>query len=282
MGYFDALRVRGATQVIDTSGQEVLHVDNMHALTQAVGYLKFTAAPYERIFLRGQSKLHASLSPSLYRGISTAAGQTKRHGRLNRAIEIFRKSCPIFDGFPEYAHEPLLQHYGVKTTWLDIVDNIWIALWFSVYEVFVEGRHSEFIHFDVRQPKDDNLFGYLLLVAAAEDRKSPAMKGLMRGRESEVIDLRIASPSIFLRPHSQHGLLFRLRGTDAGREMDYSQAVRGVIRYNLKDCIDWLGAGNTVGVRGLFPPPYFDTGYGILLSAPHEDFSVGCIHHVGA
>lgn len=282
MGHFDKLTVRGAEYVKDSSGLEVLHVSNPHALSQAVGYMKFTAKPYERIFLRGQANLYPTLPPSLYRGISSESGQNKRHKRLSDAIEVFRESCPIFNKFPGYAHEPLLQHYGIKTTWVDIVDNVWVGLWFSIYQAFAEGKNSEFLHFDVRTPTVDAPFGYLLLLAASEDRRSSPMKGMMRGRETEVIDLRIAAPSIFLRPHAQHGLLLRAKGTRDGRILDYSNAVRGIIRYNLNEAIEWLGSGNMVGVRGLFPPPYFDGGYRILLSAPHKDFSVGSIHHVGA
>lgn len=282
MAGFKTLSIRGAEFLTEPGGADVLHVDNPHALTQAVGYLKFTAKPYERIYLRGQSHLHSALSPSLYRGISSEFSQSKQHSRLNAALKVFRESSPIFGKFPDYAHEPLLQHYGIKTTWIDVVDNVWVALWFSAFQAFSEGKNSEFIHFDRRVNAADNPYGYILLLGASQDRRISPVKGMIKGSKAEVIDLRIAAPSIFLRPHAQHGLLFRSKATSDGRTLDYSNAVKGIIRYNLKDAIDWLGAGNMVGVRGLFPPPYFDGGYRILLAAPHEIYSVGSIQHVGA
>lgn len=282
MGSFSRISIRGAKYVTDSIGIDVLHVENPHALSQALGYLKFTAEPHERIYLRGQESLYPTLSPSLYRGISNVHAQGKRHMRFKKAIDNFRSNCQILETFPHYAHEPLLQHYGIKTTWIDIVDNVWVGLWFSIYKAFSVGRNSEFLHFDIRKPTTDAQFGYLLLLVASEDRSRGTLKGMMLGRETEVIDLRIAAPSIFLRPHAQHGLLLRARGTEIGRITDYSTAIRGIIRYNLTDAIEWLGSGNMVGVRGLFPPPYFDSGYQLLLSAPHSDFPVGNIHHIGA
>lgn len=282
MTRFQKITIRGSEYIQDPSGQDVLHVSNPHALIQAVGYLKFIAEPYERIFLRGQSKLYDTLAPTLYRGISTDAAQGRRHKALKSAIEVFKSSCSIFDSFPKHAHEALLQHYGIRTNWIDVVDNIWIALWFSVYKAVSAGRNNEFLHFDLRVASDDDEFGYVLLLSSKDDRRSKTRKGMILSSDSEVIDLRIAAPSVFLRPHAQHGLLFRSRGARNGRILNYSDAVHGIIRYRLKDAIEWLGAGNMVGVRSLFPPPYYDPGYQLLLSAPHTDYSVGTIHHVGA
>ena len=268
MASLEKVTIRGAEYIQESNGQGVLHVSNPHALVQAVGYLKFRAEPYERIFLRGQSKLYDTLGPTLYRGITSDAAQSKRHKALNAAIEIFRENCSIFASFPEYAHEALLQHYGIKTTWIDIVDNVWVALWFSAYQAFSEGKNGEYLHFDLRVPSETEEFGYILLLSAADDRRSKTRKGMLLSNHSEVIDLRIAAPSIFLRPHSQHGLLLRAKGTRGGRVLDYSNLIRGIVRYRLKDAIDWLGSGNMVGIRGLFPPPYFDPGYRLFVVCP--------------
>ena len=152
----------------------------------------------------------------------------------------FRDSCQIFKKFPDHAHEPLLQHYGIKTTWIDIVDNIWVALWFSVFESFSAGENNEFVHLDMRKPSVDSPFGYLLLLVVSENRRLTPVRGMVKGTNTEVVDLRVAAPSVFLRPHAQHGLLLRVKGTNTGRELDYFSAVRGIIRYDLEDAIDWL------------------------------------------
>ena len=96
--------------------------------------------------------------------------------------------------------------------------------------------------------------------------------GLEVGENTEFIDLRVATPSVFVRPHSQHGVLFRPRGGPERRKTDYSSSVVGIIRASLKDAINW---------------PHYAKGYEILLkdlTEQEEDVGqmIGSIHHVGA
>lgn len=282
MGSFDKLTISGCQYVADDSGHNVFHVNSPHALMQAVGYLKHTAQPWERIFLRGQSQLYNTLSPTLYRGITSAKSQSKRHERLSKVILEFSSAGSLFNNVLDHAKEPLLQHYGIQTTWLDIVDNIWVALWFSLHKANFSGPDSQYIHFDQRNSSRDGDHGYVILIKTEDSRKEQVRQGIFKGKESEVIDLRIAAPSVFLRPHAQHGLLFRARGTEGGRLTDYSDLIAGIIRFPLDAGKSWLGAGAMHDVRGLFPPPYFDNGYQILLGVTLAERSLGVISHIGA
>lgn len=279
---FKKLTIAGCSYLKEESGHDVFHVDSPHALMQAVGYLKHTADPWERIFLRGQSRLYETLSPTLYRGIKNPMAQSRKHGRLSKVIAEFEAASPLFRKVPDYAREPLLQHYGIQTTWLDIVDNIWVALWFALNRAKISGPESQYMHFDPRAFTADDEFGYILLIRTEDSRKERTKKGFFKGQYTETIDLRISAPSVFLRPHAQHGLLFRSRGTEAGRLTDYSQAIAGIIRFSLDKGKSWLGSGIMHDVRGLFPPPFFDKGYEILLGVSLEERSVGLITHVGA
>ncbi|MET3355643.1 UNVERIFIED_ORG: hypothetical protein ABID33_003568 [Xanthobacter viscosus] len=281
MSRFGKLTIKGAEYVEDDSGEWVYHVQNPHALIQAAGYLKHIAEPYERVFYRGQSKLHGSLKPSLYRDIKDRKKEDKKHEKLNKIISTFNESASIFDNIPPYAVEPLLQHYGIKTSWIDLVDNIWVAIWFSVYQCHSFGKASQFIHFEQRSPKEGK-FGYILCVAVDENMNLSPRKGTIRGDHTELVDLRIAVPSVFLRPHAQHGLLFRDKGSNGSREIDYSKYIKGIVRYSLSDAISWLGKGIIHDVRALFPPPFYDNGYAILLGCKLSDNSLGCIQHIGA
>ena len=254
----------------------------MHALVQATGYIKYKADPWERIFFRGQNKIHESLRPSLYRGIQTENVQGSRHAWINQIVKQLSDSEGVFHNIPEYAHEPLLQHYGLKTTWLDLVDNIWVALWFAVNRSFSVGKYNEFLHFEERTPLFPEEYGYILLIRVDENKRAAPRKGMIVGKDTETIDLRVAVPSIFLRPHAQHGLLFRRRGNDSTRALDYISTVEGIIRFDLKKGLDWLGRGSMHSVRSLFPPPHFDHGYRILLNHDLSDKKHGCIHHICA
>ena len=185
-------------------------------------------------------------------------------------------------------HEPLLQHYGISTTWLDVIDNIWVALWFAVHDVRVWGRSGQYIHFDRREIAGPASFGYIYLLAGEEDLTMHPRKGFMLSRSTEVVDLRVAAPSIFLRPHAQHGLLIRPRGVkqpgprEFDRPLDYSNLIRGIIKFKVSSGVEWLGNGAVHSIRTLFPPPYYDHGYRLLLNADLKPERLGSIQHIGA
>jgi hypothetical protein len=146
------------------------------------------------------------------------------------------------------------------------------------------GKNNEYLHFERRIPSSTDLYAYVLLVATDITSRNKDKPGYYFGPNTELVDLRMAAPSVFLRPHSQHGLLFRQKGTPGnGRPLDYSGQIRGVVRVDLSKALDWIGDGKMVGIHSLFPPPYYDSGYQILLSCPIDTkLGIGCIAHVGA
>jgi len=210
--------------VDDDSKREVYHVSTAHALIQAAGYLKFVeGAKRQAVFFRGQRKLYGSLSPTLYRGISTQKAQSSRSNAISDACRLIARENAIFDQVPPEAHEALLQHYGLNTSWIDLVDNIWVALWFACHQAKAVGDYGQFLHFERRNPSDERFpFAYILLVATDLRPSAPFVPGLWRGPNTELIDLRVAAPSIFLRPHAQHGVLFRMRADNRMRPFDYT------------------------------------------------------------
>ncbi|MCO7527363.1 FRG domain-containing protein [Pseudomonas asiatica] len=281
------ISIAGTEWVSDEStGAEALHVKDPHALIKAAGYLKFTHAGVEKseaIYFRGERKIYESLSPTLFRGLHQSKAKEKKIIAVQSAIKNFQESCRIFQSFGHYAHEPLLQHYGVSTSWVDVVDNIWVALWFSCHQAKSSGDGGQYLHFEKRVPTSINDYAYILLIGADIERRNGQKPGYYFGKNTELVDLRMATPSVFLRPHAQHGLLFRCKGTDNERPGDYSKQIRGIVRVSLKDALDWLGEGKIVGTHSLFPPPFYDDGYRILLeSGVDVNKSIGSISMVGA
>jgi hypothetical protein len=267
-----------------TSGRHVFHVTTPHALTQAAGYLKFIHGPNHRqVFFRGQAKLYASLAPTLVRGITGQKAQANRITALREACGDLEKRNKILDGVPFEAREPLFQHYGLNTSWIDLVDNVWVALWFSCHTARAAGPLKQYIHFEQRNPNaDDSGFAYILLVATDSNPSDPFVPGFYRGDTTELIDLRVAVPSIFLRPHAQHGVLFRMRGDTVRRPVDYSSQISDIIRIDLRDALSWLGAGKMIDTHALFPPPFYDRGYAMLLDSGFVgNERVGTLHHIG-
>jgi hypothetical protein len=144
----------------------------------------------------------------------------------------------------------------------------------------MSGKPAKYLHFERRAPGPSK-YAYILLVAA--DYQQTGAPGLFKGPETELIDLRTAAPSIFLRPHAQHGVLFRKRGKGTVRPIDYADQVRGIIRIDLADALAWLGEAKTLSTHALFPPPYYDHGYKILLDGMFEGSElVGSVHIIGA
>ncbi len=270
------------------SGMDVYHVRNPHVLVQAAGYLKHVTAlgaPLA-VFYRGQTKLHPELRPSLYRGIKTHHARTKREGSLKAYLDRIGREKKVMRAVPVYAHEPLLQHYGIRTKWLDLVDNIWVALWFACHSAYVSGANKEYLHFERRavtqHPKEPE-YCYILLVKAGMKGMDHGRPGIYVGDDSELVDLRVAAPSIFIRPHAQHGLLMRRTKWSSPTDMNYTHLVAGVIRVELREALEWIGAGKLLTVHSLFPPPLYDFGFGHLLeNAPKGNGTIGSIQAIGA
>lgn len=279
------LRIAGCEYIecID-SNFAVFHVNSPHSLTQAAGYLKYIFGLYRQsIYFRGQSKLYSTLSPSLVRGIKSQKAQSDRIRALRNACSDITTQNRIFDGVPFESREALLQHYGLKTSWIDLVDNVWISLWFACHTAQSAGSLGQYLHFERRDPfSDKNPFAYILLIAADMHIADPFVPGYFKGETTELVDLRVSAPSIFLRPHAQHGVLFRLKGDNIGRPTDYASQIKGVIRIDLRDALLWLGDGKLTGTHTLFPPAYYDRGYQLLLDSGFKGSpAVGSIHHIG-
>lgn len=205
----------------------VLEVTTPFAFTQMCGYLRFSRRSQGEIYYRGQSAMHRGLVPSLLRNTD---GGKKRNQCLQKAARtriqelksfLASSGAAFLNGTPDYPREALLQHYFLRTRWVDILDNPWVALWFACHSPVV--RHSRYVTYVPRVPLDtpapsrsegDDLsssttvglmFGYafVLLLQPGPFACVPASPGLYHcGKKFQLIDLRIASPSLYLRPHS--------------------------------------------------------------------------------
>lgn len=138
----------------DESGHRVLHVWSPHVLVQAAGYLKHTLAAGSpcSVLFRGQGKLYDTLMPRLYRGVTSQKMKMERDEALQRYLDTVRSQGTVMKAVADRIWEPLLQHYGIRTKWLDLVDNVWVALWFACHNAVVTGECGEYLHFEQRIP----------------------------------------------------------------------------------------------------------------------------------
>ena len=274
--------------VIDKdSGLEVFDAPSSHALIQAAGYLKYTLAKTngQGVFFRGQTKLYPALSPTLLRNVKDGPPTVRRRKLLSDLLDEIKATKSAMRAVPPECHEPLLQHYGIRTTWLDVVDNIWIALWFACHNARAVGWPEEYLHFEKRIPshRGDEEYAYVMLLASAYTNPVAGQPGHYRDERTETMDLRIAVPSQFVRPHAQHGILVRRLSKNGLPVSDNRPLHVGTIRVRLAAALDWLGDASTLTSHSLFPPAYYDSGYRELLAGvTPTNKNLGSIHRIQA
>ncbi|MEE9392095.1 MAG: FRG domain-containing protein [Planctomycetota bacterium] len=269
----------------EASGSYVYHVTNSHLLMQAAGYLKHTLAKTAQcvVAFRGQVELFDSLTPTLYRELTTQSSKETADKAIGDYLARIADDKAVLRAVGPDVREPLLQHYGVRTRWLDLVDNIWVALWFGCYKARCSGPTAQFLHFEQRAVRSNKEFVYVVMLNVPASTQKRERPGFWSGGDTELVDLRVAAPSHFVRPHAQHGLLVRRARHNDHTRMDYSDLIVGVIRVSLFDALLWLGSGGLTSVHSLFPPATYDYGYGeLLLRAPAGAAAVGAIQQVGA
>jgi hypothetical protein len=212
----------------------------------------------------------------------------KRRAALEDFLDKLESEKKALRAVDAGCREALLQHYGIRTTWLDVVDNLWVALWFACHHAKALARGSEeYLHFEKRIPTQratpDADYAYVLLLESAFFTPVDGHPGHYRDDRSETIDLRVAAPSQFVRPHAQHGILVR-KLSKAGLPVGDCSALHvGTIRVELAAALDWLGSAATLTCHSLFPPAYYDYGYRELLEFVRPTrVDLGCIHRVQA
>lgn len=270
------------THIFDITQHEVpiFDISDYRALTQFIGYAKFLNTDYGDVYYRGEVHLHKTLLPSISRKTNCSKYEEALNTTINNAItdKKFSKTAKL-SGFkgkenPALIVEALLQHYGYSTHFVDLVDNHWIALWFGLNEFkkiknlseycFYQRRDINPIELATAKDPEEGIYQYMLLVAV-DNNAAPVERGIYVGNEIITIDLRSSLPSVFLRPHAQHGLVVRRNIHEPCASFDISSNVVGIVRLRIDNVISWIGSGKLLESTNLFPSPAYDYGYEILL-----------------
>jgi FRG domain len=281
-------------------GRQVLSVPDPNLLIQTVGWLKFRATGGEVLY-RGQNKLYEHAVASGFRAggpvalehvgrdlrnyIDTLAGRHcacssgpynwgQSHSCTEQILRGSPSSIALVRGTYRSAVEPLLQHYGLRTRWLDVVDNIWVALWFACHHQVTKG---EFAHHRRRSPdlEGPDAKAYITVIDTGP-LIGTGTPGYSIGKSTRLVDLRYAVPSVYLRPHAQHGLLIAPAKLEHGFN-NLDSRVTAELEISLRDALDWLGAGVMTSTFVLFPPATQDEGYRRLMKAVSPPFTLGDI-----
>jgi hypothetical protein len=149
-----------------------------------------------------------------------------------------------------------LQHYGIRTRWIDVVDNIWVALWFACHKFMRVNEHIHVVRRNVADGGEDFVYIVTVTMPGMMSERRPGFYTSDDG--TRVIDLRKAVPSFYLRPHAQHGLLVRPHKENGVLDL-------AALQIPLVRALEWLGSSVLLSPFGLYPPATVDGGYRRLL-----------------
>lgn len=196
------------------TGREHLYAEDPTVVARFVSEIKQLAVKkYQaRVFLRGQVRDYAGVVPSLFRNATD-------HSNVDRLLRAYDELCvqlPKLHGQGRFQRPKLgalLQHYGIRTPWLDLVDNLFVAGWF--------GSH---VRDDGKGPvwqRSEMEFGWIHLIATAR----------VNGSKLCVCDLRQEHHPLSVRPHAQHGVSVCL----PNRGPDLSSYLAATVRFPMSD-----------------------------------------------
>ena len=248
----------------------IFRIESYHTLVQFVGYAKYLNRTIGNVYLRGQHRIYPTLIPSIFRNITTNSGFSNRNIRISEFVNECSHKMTFISNLDKIVREPILQHYGIGTRWIDMVDNLWVAIWFGIHTWHTKIFEREYKNVIPRNDGPDE-YMFLHLICADGILEDLHVPGLYKGTHTYTVDLRKATPSIFLRPHAQHALLMRAKKLETVNDTDLSNYIVGIAKLKVKDCLEWIGINGLTSARSLFPPVNFDHGYGVLIEqTPHN------------
>ncbi len=181
--------------MMDKTGQH-MQMDDPIVLA---AFVAFCSGNRQRIFFRGAVKDYPNSFPSLFRDRKRPDEQCSPPERKRR----WRAYKSVIGQLPKQlmpnGHQSrwrrrnigaVLQHYGIKTPWLDVVTNIHTAVWFATHDI---------------ETQQTNRGGWI----------SVYVRGLTdEQRRLRINDLRDDQSSKHFRPHAQQGLGLAMQEDD--------------------------------------------------------------------
>lgn len=259
----------------------IYDVKTYHALNQILGHVKYNNRQYGKVYYRGECNLHNSLIPSLMRkGKNPHTLSAVLSSMVNGVLadKHMYSSLGLSSNNAKHIVEGVLQHYGIPTRNIDLVDNHWVALWMGLYKCSSYKSILKYYHYSKREVPmihmvenklidSADLYQYVLLVALpfAIPKEND---GVSHSKDFIEIDLRQALPSFFIRPHAQHGIVAKRKVEQCRMCSDYDMAdqVCAIFRMRIDRVAKWIGTGDMLTQENLFPSPAYDGGYDRLLA----------------
>ena len=213
-----------ATKELDEHDHPYIRIDEPIALSV---FAAFCSGDGQEVFFRGSTGNFGKSLPSLFRRIP--AGHVVDRWRSYKCLLRELKGSEAIKGL-RWGRSNLgavLQHYGIWTPWLDVVRNLYTAVWFATHELVQKPceRHETTENacqecgsqgFIKRSCKD---YGWISFYTRDADC---SVEHPCLNRELVVQDIACEQSSRHFRPHAQQGLSLAMQSDPEEQHDDMS------------------------------------------------------------
>lgn len=200
-------------------------------------------APGTKVLMRGQPADYPGMVPGLFRPPTNSIEPSRLVSAESRLEKQVRRRIKL-GRFKKPQLAALLQHYGYRTTWLDVVDNLWTAIWFATNSI--EPANTR-VRCAARRTSGTGWIYFLV----ADGRSGGCT----------AIDLRETHHGLSLRPHAQQGWSVRSCGSNIS---ELNNSVVGCVEFPISG--KWAFGGHLGSSEFLFPPRRLDDTLGRLIA----------------
>ena len=251
------------TKIQRNKNRDYVYLYDPLILSRIVGHLKHginhnKSGKRYQIFMRGQIADYPGMVPTIYRDLQNSS--TKLQNRIKAYKELIGKLPKTLDKtrFRGDVGGATLQHYGIKTPWIDIVDNLFVAIWFAINKI----TNKEPFEYNRRNKKD---YGWIYFIQVEDGQ--PDDHGIISGKETKWCDLRSSQTPLSLRPHTQHGLSVCRINWDTNNYDDYvlDKFVLATVKFPINN--KFVSLINDIipsSLNYMFPSSTYDNTYKVL------------------
>lgn len=236
--------------------REYIYIDDLNLLSRFTGEVKNKIGGLGKgyqIFLRGQTDDHKGMIPSIFRE-NKNNNISKRYNAYLSLLNYLHKQSNL-KRFSGEIGGAVLQHYGIKTPWLDLIDNLFLAIWFAS----MQRTKTEPYDFEISKKE----LGFIYYVKVEKPNTHQRGK-IIEGNYTRWCDLRRSLNSLSLRPHNQHGIFFTKKNINKDNS-DLNEFVVATVGFpinKLKENI--INLNNAFPTSFMFPSSFYDNTYKVL------------------
>ena len=232
-----------SAKLVDYDGSLCLSVERPTTLAAFFAFCSGQSID-TRVFLRGCTENYGTAYPSLFRCLpddDVVRERTKRWSAYKHLLSHIAN----LDGLRWRRTDlgAVLQHYGINTPWLDVVRNVYSAIWFATHDLRGTGLDG------VVQPTKSE---YCWISFFRRKHRTT-------GRTLRVNDISAHHSSTHLRPHAQHGgsLSMQTDNDDAPYHCQDFNTFR-IAQIRIPNTTEWSLSGYMASTAFMFPSHHFD------------------------